>query len=320
MKKMRISWKDFQESTGFRKTLTFLIFVVIAALFWFILALNDSFQDDFEVKVNIYNVPDSVTFITVPPQRIHVMVRDQGANLWRNGIFGKAQVNINFRDFSSDGVFHMRRSELTAALRNVFGPSANLLSSSIDSLNLSYTTLPGKRLPVEVVADLSAAAGKIISSKPNVVPNSVVVYSTRNILDTISRVYTESFSRKNLEESVEIPVRLHSIPNVRTEPTRVSVDVQVEPLVIKKATVNIQLENVPEGLDLLLFPSQAKVEYYVPMSKYNPASEDKIEVAVDFSDIQDNVRLLPVKLIQHDPSLLNLRVMTENVEYTLVRN
>ena len=82
--KIRSYRREFMASSAFRKMLTFLVFVVIAALFWFIMALNDSAQDDFEVRVAITNVPDSVTFINLPPQKIHVMVRDQGVNLWRS--------------------------------------------------------------------------------------------------------------------------------------------------------------------------------------------------------------------------------------------
>lgn len=320
MKKMRKAWKDVQDSTGFKKSLIFLVFVAIAALFWFILALNDSVQDDFEVKVNINNVPDSVTFITIPPQKIHVMVRDQGTNLWRNGVFGNAQVNIDFKDFSSDGQFKMRHSELTAALKNVFGPSASLLSSSVDSLSLTYTTLPGKRVPVVVSANLSTAVGKIISERPTVTPSSVVVYSIRSVIDTISKVYTEHFSRQNLEETIDVPVKLQGMPNVRMEPSAVNVKVEVEPLVKKRATVNLQVQNLPEGMDLLLFPSVANVEYYLPMSRFNATSDDRIEVSVDFEDIHDDVRKLPVNLVYQDQNLLNLQVLTDSVEYTLVRN
>ena len=109
--KIRSYRREFMASSAFRKMLTFLVFVVIAALFWFIMALNDSAQDDFEVRVAITNVPDSVTFINLPPQKIHVMVRDQGVNLWRNGILVRPAVEINFRDFSNDGRFIVRRSD-----------------------------------------------------------------------------------------------------------------------------------------------------------------------------------------------------------------
>lgn len=318
--KIKACWKDMQASSGFKKSLTFLIFVAIAALFWFIMALNDSVQDDFEVKVNIYNVPDSVTFITLPPEKIHVMVRDQGTNLWRHGVFGNATVNINFRDFSSDGNFVMRRSELTAALKNVFGASASLLSTSVDSLALHYTTLPGKRVPVQVVADLSPASGKIITGVPQVGPSKVVVYSVREVLDTLTKVYTESFSRHNLEETTEIPVKLRPISDVRFEPAAVKVKVEVEPLVRKQTSVNVAVHNVPDGMDLLLFPSKVTVEYYVPMSKFDPNSVDKVDVSVDYRDLAQSKRKLPVHIGHHSPGYVNLHLLTDSVEYTLVRN
>lgn len=318
--KIKTGWKTMQASTGFKKTLTYLVFVAIAALFWFIMALNDSVQYNFEVKVNLYNVPDSVTFINLPPEKIHVMVRDQGANLWRNGVFGDATVNINFADFSGDGRFVVRRSELTAALKSVFGASASLLSTSVDSLSLMYTTLPGKRVPVEVSADLTPATGKIIMGNPVASPAGVVVYGTRNVLDTITRVYTEHFSRHNLEENTEVPVRLRGMANARFEPSTVKVAVEVDPLVRKQASVNVAVHHLPEGMDLLLFPSKVQVEYYVPMSKFDAASVDKTGVAVDYLDLDKNPRKLPVRLTHHNSALLNMHLLTDSVEYTLVRN
>ena len=319
-KRVWMFWKNVKTSAGFKKFLTFLIFVSIAALFWFILALNDSILDDFEVRVNVYNVPDSVTFINVPPQKIHVMVRDQATNLWRNGIFSHATLNVNFRDYGADGIFRMSSSELTASLKNVFGPSATLLSASVDSLVLAYTTLPGKRVPVIVSADLSPAVGKIISATPYAMPKNVVVYSTSGILDTVSHVYTDHFSRRNLEESAEVPVHLRGIRGVRIEPLIVNVHIEVEPLVRKRASVNIGVENLPPNLELLLFPSSTGVEYYMPMSKFNANAQEKVEVAVDYSDLKEGTHKLPLRLIHHEPGLLNMRLLSDSVEFTLVRN
>ena len=51
---------------GFHNALVFLIFVVIATVFWIVITLNDSVTDTFRVKFRVDNVPDSVTFITDP--------------------------------------------------------------------------------------------------------------------------------------------------------------------------------------------------------------------------------------------------------------
>lgn len=312
-------WKEVKATSGFRKFLTYLVFVTIAALFWFILALNDSIQDDVEVRLNIFNVPDSVTFISDVPDDIHVMVRDKGTNLWRNGIFTHATVDFNFREYAADGVFVIRPGEMNAGLKKAFGQSATIISSSVDSLRLVYTTLPGKRVPIEASTDLSAAVGKIISGKPVIDPPAVTVYSTRDVLDTITRVYTEKLRGSNLEESKTLAVRLKKIPGVRIEPSQVQVAVTVEPLVRKQVSVNIQIDNVPQGEDLLLFPSKANVEYYVPMSRFGN-NEDLIEVHVDYRDLESGSNLLPLHLGRHSAGLENIRILDDNVEYTLVKN
>ena len=45
-----------------------------------------------------------------------------------------------------------------------------------------------------------------------------------------------------------------------------------------------------------------------------------MEVAVDYMDIHDDVHKLPVQLRSSDGALINLRVLSDSVEYTIVRN
>lgn len=312
-------WKDVKAKDGFRKFLTYLVFVVIAALFWWILALNDNIQDDVEVRLNVFNVPDSVTFISDLPTDIHVMVKDKGTNLWRNGVFGKTTLDLNFREYAQDGVMVVNAGEMTACLKKTFGQSAVIISSSLDSLRFAYTTLPGKRVPVEVVADLTTSAGKVISGKPKVTPSAVTVYSTRDVLDTITRVFTDKLRVGSLEEPAKFTVKLRKLPGAKTEPSTVEVAVNVEPLVRKQVAVNIQIDNVPAGEDLLLFPSKANVEYYVPMSRFG-RNDDVMEVRVDYRDLENGSKHLPVRLGRHSRGLENIRILDENVEYTLVKN
>ena len=318
-KKILTYWKNVKATTGFRKFLTFLIFVGIASLFWLILALNDNIQEDMEVRVHIYNVPDSVTFIVDPPAEIHAMVRDKGTNLWRSATFGHAVMELNFREYAADGIFSVNRGELTAALKKVFGQSASLISASVDSIHTVYTTSPGKRVPVEVVLDMTPSVGKIISGKPRVEPSGVLVYGSRDVLDTISRVLTEKLRGVNIEDSKTYTVKLHKISGVKIQPPEVKVMVEVEQLVRKQVRVNIQIDNLPAGEDLLLFPSTANVEYYLPMSKFN-LSNDKISVHVDYRDLESGSKQLPLHLGAHSKDMENVRLLDQTVEYTLVKD
>lgn len=317
--KIKTYWNNVRAKDGFRKFLTFMIFVVVAALFWFILALNDNQQENLAVKVNIVNVPDSVTFITDAPKEMHVIVRDKGTNLWRYGIFSHPAVEFNFKEHSHDGVFTIRRGELNAGLKKTLGQSATLVSVSIDSIQAFYTTSPGKRVPVSVKTELTAAVGKVIIGKPQVIPGAVLVYGNRDALDTILRVETEKVRGENLEESKTFNAKLKKIPGVKIDPSTVEVKVKVDQLVRKQVRVNIQIDNMPDDTDLLLFPTQANVEYYVPMSKFGDIDE-KIEVRVDYRDLDGSNEKLPLHLGRHNPQLENIRLLDDGVEYTIVKN
>lgn len=313
------AWRKVKAKNGFRRFLTFLIFVVISALFWAILALNDYIQDDIKVKIQLANVPDSITFITDPPEDVHVMVRDRGTSLWRNGVFSRPVIELNFREFAKDGKFYVSRGELVGGAKKLFGQSASIISMSLDSIMLTYTMNPGKRVPVEVNYDITAAVGKIISGKPKVSPQGVLVYGSRDALDSILKVTTDRLRDQDLQESKTYVVKLKKIPGVRLEPAEVKVRIEVEPLVRKQALVNITIDNLPEGVDLLLFPSTANVEYYLPMSKFGN-SDDKVEVRVDYRDLESGARKLPLHLGRHSDDMTNLRLIDTEVEYTLVKN
>lgn len=318
-KEIRSYWRKVRAKNGFRKLLTFLIFVVVSALFWFILALNDVIQDDVEVAIKVTNIPDSATFIQDPAREIHVLVRDKGTSLWRNAIFSKAEVEFNFREYASDGVFYISHGDLTSGVKKIFGQSASVISMSMDSIRLDYTMLPPRRVPVEVCMDITPAMGKVISSRPVVEPSGVQIYSTREGLDTITRVLTDKLRAQNLEEPKTFTVKLKKIPGVRIEPSEVKVQVNVEALIRRQITVPIQIDNVPEGEDLLLFPSTAKVEYYIPMSKFG-SGEEVIEVRVNYRDLENGLKRLPLRLGHCSKDVENARILDSSVEYTLVQN
>lgn len=304
----------------FRELATFLIFVLIAASFWVIMALNDSVQDSFDVKINITDVPDSVTFITVPPQKIHLSVRDKGTSLLRHGWLHHNQVNFSFKDYASDGVFRVGRSDVLSRLKETFGAGAQLSSLSLDSLRATYTTDRGRRVPVSVEADVTAASGKLISEKFNCQPAAVRIFAVNGeMLDTIKYVVTQKIYRRNLSETTVVDVSVMQIPGVRIIPSSVKVTIPVEPLVSKETYVTITPCNVPTGEDLLLFPARVAVTYYVPMSKFND-DDSGLQVIVDYDDIQRIYSdRLPVRLGNVPSGLRNVVLKTDSVEYTLIR-
>lgn len=299
----------------------FLVFVCVSALFWLILALNDSAQDHFSVNLRIINQPDSVTFISDVPDKIHVTVNDKGTNLWRNGYLKHPTINIDFKEFSSDGVLKYSYNDLIASLRETFGGSASVTSLSLDSLQLVYTTNPGKKVPILVKCQVIPAPGTTLTGNVTASPTNVYVYGPKDVVDTIEYVATQPVTLRDISETTEMEVKLQRIIGARAMPSKVVLTAKIEPLVKQQAMVTVDAVNVPPGEELLLFPSKVPVEYYVAMSLLNEDYDKNIRLEVDYDHIADSKNgKLHVETIKFPEILKNLRILNDSVEYALVKD
>lgn len=297
----------------------FLVFVVIATIFWFITALNESVSQSYEVQFSIRNIPDSVTFITDPPADFHVSLRDKGTNILRSGVFKNPVIDVNFEDYARNGVFRISASDLNAEIKADIGSNASISGISIDSLRLYYTDQPGRRVPIVVQSDLTAASGYVISGSPTPVKGSVLAYSIRDEADTLRRVYTKKVVKKDLSKSTVVTVPIIAPANVKLIPSEIEVRINVEPLVRKETYIRVDVDNLPAGEGLLLFPNSVPVSFYVPMSRFNDDSFP-IRVYVDYQDTYKTPgSRIPLYLVDSSGSIINPTLSTDSVEYTLVK-
>lgn len=310
-----------RNTAGFKNAMLFLVFVIVSAAFWFILTLNDSVQDHFNVNLKIVNRPDTVTFISDVPDKIHVSVNDKGTNLWRNGYLKHPTVNIDFKEYSTDGVLRFSYNDLITSLRDIFGGTAQVTSVSLDSLQLFYTTQPGKKVPVLVNCQVYPASGTTLEGSVKASPGSVYIYGDKEQLDTIHFVKTENITLRNLSETTDLEVKLQKIKATRTIPANVTLTVPIEPLVRKHAMVTVESVNVPEGEELLLFPSKVPVEYYVAMSRLNDDEDNNIHLIVDYDKIKNakNGKLL-VETQKYPERLKNLTLGNDSVEFAVIKD
>lgn len=318
-KKIGKEWRRIRNSSQFHDVLLFLVFVVIAAIFWFIIALNDNIVETFNIKFNVQNVPDSVTFITEPPKEIHVTVRDKGTNILRSGVIKDPTINVDFREYARDGIFRLSASDLMAEMKADLGGAAQISSSSIDSVRCYYAVGPGKRVPIEVRANVSPASGYVIEGKPTSIQKSVLIYSYHDEIDTVHRVVTQNLIKKDLSQTSRFKVKLLQIPGVRIIPPAVDVEVKVQPLVNKEVYIEIDPLNVPERNKLILFPNRVPVSYFVPMSHFNDENPS-IHVVVDYNDIKTaGGSKIPVRITSAALNLENVVLKADSVEYTVVK-
>lgn len=320
-KNVKDQWRVLKTKSGFRDTMLFLVFVCVSAVFWLILALNDSAQDHFNVKLNIVNQPDSITFISDVPEKIGVTISDKGTTLWRNGYLKKPSINIDFKEYSSDGILKYSYSDLISSMKEAFGSTAQITSLSLDSLQLFYTHSKGKKVPVLVRCQVYPASGSTMDGDIKATPGSVYIYGNPEVTDTIKYVSTEDVILRDLSETTTLEVKITKLKGARALPSKVTLTVPIEPLVKREAMITVDAINVPPGEDLLLFPSKIPVEYFVAMSRLSDDEDNNIELTVDFNDISlSSGGKLKVSTKRYPERLKNLKLKADSVEYAIVRD
>lgn len=313
-----IELKEFLSSSKGRDILLYLVFVIISFAFWAILSLNNLIQDNYKVMFRITGIPQGVTMINDYPREFNVTVKNNGYVLLKYMIGDNPEITVDFKEYANgNGQLLISRQEMEDMLVAEFGSGTSIVSFSPESLSIKYTSLPGKKVPVEIYGDYVANFQYVVNGEIVSVPDSVTIYSDAGNLSAIDKVRTEKIISRNLTDSLYVRIAIQNIKDVRAVPDSVDVMIPVEPLVTKRSSIPVIVKNLPENVSVVVFPSSVQVSYLLPMSLYNDRLDDKFEASVDYGDIQGNNAKLPVRIEIAPEIYQNIQLETDSVEYVI---
>lgn len=298
-----------------RDVLTYLTFVAVAFVFWVFMSLDNEMQRDFDVPLEITEIPDSVTLITQVPPSLAVSVKGKDSKLLRFFFGSMSPVKFKWADNAKEGNLTMSGTRLDSRLRDYFGAGVEIVSCRPDSIRVPYTTQAGVKVKLNIDADIRPNLQYIVSGAPYANVDSVTLYSVNDIPHSIKEVSTEPIVKSELKDTTSYVVAVKPIDGVRIIPDKVTVTVPVEPLIARKRVAVIETHGVPEGKHLVTFPSKIEVSYLVPMSAYN--DEYPLKASVEYEDVKMPGNKIPVSLSILPSIYHSVSFTPESVEYII---
>lgn len=309
---------DVSRTRRGRNFLLYLLFVAVAFVFWLVLSMEDEVQRDFDIPVEIQEIPDSIVVITDAPATIQVSVRAKGnlliPFLWRHSI---PSLKLKFSQYNRPKTeeMYVGKFPLERRLREYFGDGVSISSCRPDSIKLLYTNAPGRKLPLNIMTDLHANRQYIINGKVMASVDSVMVYAHGQIPRALKSLDTETLVASNLRDTTRVAVRVRVPQGMKAIPEEVTLTIPVEPLIARKRSIPVEILNVPMSESVVLFPSKVEVSYLVPMSAYN---EDFHLVGyANYDDIHPGRTRLPISLSLTSELISNISLSTDSVEYII---
>lgn len=261
--------KDFLLSERSREFFIFMFFVFIASAFWLMQTLDSEYETDIKIPIRLRDVPENIVITTDLPSDLVVHVRDKGVALLNYQLTRHFYpLNISFPDYKErNNHVALPSSEFQRAVAAQLGVSTQITSIKPDTLDFYYSEGKAMKVPVRLQGKVSAGLQYYLSDTI-FSPDSVLVYSTADGLDTIKSAFTEYVEYAQIEDTILTEVSLQHGRGVKFVPERVSLKLPVDIYTEKTVEIPVQGVNFPAGKTLRAFPSKVKVTFQIGLSQY----------------------------------------------------
>ena len=279
--------RDFLFSNMNKQFLTFLFFLMLSAIFWFTITLNETYERELKIPVQIVGIPKNVVLTSPTNDTIRATIRDKGWLLVAY-LYGKRMPNLqlNYKNYDrGNGGGIIVASEIKRMLDQQLEISTTVTAVKPDRLEFFYNNGERKRVPVRWTGRVIPEQLYYIS-QVSYQPDSVDVYASPDKLDSIRAVYTEPLNYVGFRDTLAIGCRLNHANDVKVVPERIQIEFFTD--VLTEETIDgvpIQCLNMPEGKVLRTFPARVKVHFVAGASQIRHLRPEDFIVVADYREI-----------------------------------
>ncbi len=283
------SIKNFLLRLFTREFLIFLFFLALSGMFWFLLSLNETYEKEIQVKINLTNIPKNVVLTSDSTSTIQVDIQDKGYAILAY-LYGKKlhPININFDKYGKQtGVGLVQTSELERLVYQQLYSSAHIESIKPEKFEYFYNFGLNKRVPVKLYGKITPKQSYYIS-KVVFNPDSVDIFASREILDSTKSVNTERLNIKNITDTTIMQVAVQQVKGVKYVPNNIRISIYPDVLTEQTLEIPVQAINMPQGKILRTFPSKVNVTFTVGARLFRKIRPDMFSLVVDYNEIKDS--------------------------------
>lgn len=304
-----------------RKFLTFLVFLLISTLLWFLIKLTKEYTTQTDFVVEYTDVPAS-KWISTPEQRVklsfvadgfatlhHHLVRPQN----RRVVLSLTEVPYRLEGGNTYSFSTQYVAEQVSDWLGV--PSGNVTLND-DKLFFNMEDLQSKVVPVQVSLNVKTQRQYFVYGSPSVTPVTVTIYGPKNVLDTITAVHTAVFQAVNADGKLTKTLDIDYYGGIiRSEQATATVTVEVEKYTETDIEVPVM---VTDAVKCRFFPETMKVKCLVPIRDFASINATSFLVLADTAQLHRLQPLLDIRLVQIPEHVQVVMTEPDQVEYLIV--
>ena len=308
-----------------RKLVIYLICVGFATVFWFLNALNKEYSVELTFPVKYTNLPENKILSNTPPDHFTLKVNSFGFTILRHKFsmaFSPLVFNVNSftnkrMETSDNDSFSFISRQFITRLSEQVSNELEITEILPDTLFFQFDRIVSRKIKVQPNVSYELKKQHYLNNDITTKPDSVLVSGPESILDTLAYINTKSQHYTELDQNTMRNVSLEEYENLNYTPKRVVLNIPVEEFTQKQLFIPIAITDLPDTVNVTLFPNKAKINFMTALSQFSEILPEDFSLNVSYEEIQNKEELLELKLYAQPAHILSVSVTPEKVEYLI---
>ena len=294
----------------------FISFVAISFVIWFFKKFSKEYQEEIQMKIEIIDVPNSYIISSISNPFLNLSIKATGFQLlYYYFLQDKIEISFQKAEYSKNKGYLEIASQFNNLQQQLLSDT-EILTFFPSELEITYEPEFSKKVPV-AYPKINLDVGYSIT-KFNIVPDSILVTGSKNLLDDINDV--------NLNFKNELPVKsniskkislVKKNKKINYNLYEVDVKLHVELFSEKKLTIPISVSNFPKDMVLKLFPSEVEITFSSTISNLKITKESDFKIGFNYDSIDKEKKTAEVKLINGPSTAKNVRIKPKDVFFLI---
>ncbi len=270
-----------------KEFLIFSFFLALSCIFWLMMTLNETYEKEICMPIQLTNVPENAVITTEMDDTIRVVIRDKGYTL-ATYMYGEPMkpLRVSFNAYANRKTGHgsIPVVDVTKLAYQRLFSSSKITQIKPEKLDFYFNFGESKVLPITM-------SGTVVPKKPYYLartrfwPTTVTVYANKQLLNCLKSIKTKPLNIVNFSDTVFKEVPLEDIKGVKVVPKTVRLGLYADILTEESMEVPIKGINIPSGKELRTFPPKMKVKFTIGANLFRKISAQQFSVVVDYNEI-----------------------------------
>ena len=292
--------RKFKKIDG--RTTTFLFFVLVSTILWFLNALSKENTTNIKIPVQFTGISDEYKAHSPLPQHLTLQITGQGFTLLRYKVVKPlAPFKYDLKPYfigSSDSLLTVKIvTQLSKKqIEQYFDDAVTVGEIEPRNIDAVFSKLSFKNVAVKFVGDIKFASQFWLKGKIEMVPDSMIIGGPKSILDTVNFIYIHPVSFENVRQKVTKQTTVDDKGIFQIQKPEVKVTLDAEKYTEATLRLPIKVLNEPEKVNVMLFPDHANVKFLISLHEYERIDTSFFQLVADFSQINHNSNREQIKI------------------------